>query len=311
MSEMSGAEGGAARKAGLASRKPGMGRGLAAILSEASVPPASGDLRDLPIGQVKPNPGQPRRRFDPEALAALTESVKTSGIIQPLLVRPLPDGAFELIAGERRLRAAREAGLERVPVVIRDPGEEERLQQALIENMVREDLNPVEEARACEALVRDLGLSKQELARRVGRSRPALSNLIRLLELPDEVLELIEAGELSEGHGRAILAEEDHDRRRQLARRAIAEEWSVRRTEQEAAGEKSAKRARPSGSRAKTALSAEEEEALERVSSALERSLGHEVRVRIKGEELAAELRFDDVEEALALAERLSTRQRR
>jgi ParB family chromosome partitioning protein len=309
VSEQSG--GGAGARKGLASRKPGMGRGLAAILSEATAPPSSGDLRELPIGQVKPNPNQPRRHFDPEALAALTDSVKTSGIIQPLLVRPLPDGGYELIAGERRLRAAREAGLERVPVVIRDPSEEERLQQALIENMVREDLNPVEEARACEALVRDLGLSKQELARRVGRSRPALSNLIRILELPDEVLELIESGQLSEGHGRAILAAEDHERRRQLARRAVAEEWSVRRTEQEASGQPPAAATKPGSTKPKTRLSAEEEEALERVSAALERSLGHEVRVRIKGEELAAELRFDDVDEALALADRLSARQRR
>lgn len=289
--------------------KPGMGRGLSAILSEAAAPTGAGELRELPIGQVKPNPSQPRRRFDPEALAALTESVKTSGIIQPLLVRPIPGGGYELIAGERRLRAAREAGLERVPVLIRDPGEEERLQQALIENMVREDLNPVEEARACEALIRDLGLSKQELARRVGRSRPALSNLIRLLELPDEALSLIEAGQLSEGHGRAILAEEDHDRRRQLARRAAAEEWSVRRTEQEAAGRPAP--ARPSASREGAGTSAEEREAMDRVSAALERSLGHEVKVRVKSGEIAAELRFTDIDEALALAERLSAARRR
>lgn len=290
--------------------KPGMGRGLSAILSEAASPPASGDLRDLPIDQVKPNPDQPRRKFDPEALAALTESVKTSGIIQPLLVRPLKEGGYELIAGERRLRAAREAGLERVPVVIRDPDEEERLQQALIENMVREDLNPIEEARACEALIRDLGLSKQELARRVGRSRPALSNLIRLLELPDEVLAMLEEGRLSEGHGRAILAVEDHEERRRLARRAAAEEWSVRRTEREAAeagkGTRPARKSRPS-----TGPSAEEAEAMERVSAALERSLGHEVKVRIRGEEIAAELRFADVEEALELARRLSPGRRR
>ena len=289
------------------SRKPGMGRGLSAILSEATAPPEAGDLRELPIGQVKPNPNQPRRRFDPEALAALTESVKASGIIQPLLVRPIPTGGYELIAGERRLRAARDAGLERVPVLIRDPGEEERLQQALIENMVREDLNPVEEARACEALVRDLGLSKQELARRVGRSRPALSNLIRLLELPDEALEMIEAGKLSEGHGRAILAEEDHDRRRQLARRAVAEEWTVRRTEQEAAGRREKSAQRPSRA---AEPSAEEREAIERVSAALERSFGHEVKVRIKADEIAAELRFSDVDEAIELAQRLSVARR-
>lgn len=298
---------GAKAKGGNRSRKPGMGRGLSAILSEAAAPPASGELRDLPIGQVRPNPGQPRRRFDPESLAALSESVKASGIIQPLLVRPIATGGYELIAGERRLRAAREAGLDRVPVLIRDPSDEERLQQALIENMVREDLNPVEEARACEALIRDLGLSKQELARRVGRSRPALSNLIRLLELPDETLELIEEGKLSEGHGRAILAEEDHDRRRQLGRRAVADEWSVRRTEREAAGAG----AKPAAARAKSSgPSAEEREALDRVAEGLERSLGHEVQVRLRGEEIAAELRFSNVDEALELAKRLSAGRR-
>ena len=142
--------------------------------------------------------------------------------MQPLLVRPLADGSYELIAGERRWRAARQAGLERVPAVIRDSGEAERLQTALIENMVREDLNPVEEARACAALVEGLGLSKEDLARRVGRSRPAVSNLIRLLDLPDEALGLLESGQLSEGHGRAVLTVHGNDHRRRLARSAAA-----------------------------------------------------------------------------------------
>ena len=126
-------------------------------------------------------------------------------MVQPLLVRPLADGSYELVAGERRWRAAQQAGLEKVPAVVRDQDEAERLQAALIENMVREDLNPVEEAQACAALVEELGLTKEELARRVGRSRPAVSNLIRLLELPDEALEMLRRGELTEGHGRAIL----------------------------------------------------------------------------------------------------------
>ena len=138
---------------------------------------------------VKPNPSQPRTHFDADALASLASSIETSGVVQPLLVRPLHDGSYELIAGERRWRAAQQAGLEKVPAVVRDSEQAERLQVALIENMVREDLNPVEEARACAALVEELGVSKEELARRVGRSRPAISNLIRLLDLPDEVLE--------------------------------------------------------------------------------------------------------------------------
>ena len=142
-----------------------MGRGLAAILPEADAADV-GELRELPVELIKPNPKQPRTRFEPEALAGLAASIETSGVVQPLLVRPLPDGSYELIAGERRWRAAQQAGLEKVPAIVRDSERAERLQVALIENMVREDLNPVEEARACAALVDDLGLSKEELARR-------------------------------------------------------------------------------------------------------------------------------------------------
>ena len=190
----------------LAAAKRGIGRGLAAILPESAAGEDVGELRELPVELIKPNPNQPRTKFDPEALAGLASSIETSGVVQPLLVRPLHDGSYELIAGERRWRAAQQAGLEKVPAIVRDSEQAERLQVALIENMVREDLNPVEEARACAALVEELGLSKEELARRVGRSRPAVSNLIRLLDLPDEALELLESGELSEGHGRALLA---------------------------------------------------------------------------------------------------------
>ena len=185
--------------------KAGIGRGLSAILPESAAGDA-GELRELPVTLVKPNPSQPRTRFDEDALASLASSIEVSGVVQPLLVRPLHDGSYELVAGERRWRAAQQAGLEKVPAIVRDSEQAERLQVALIENMVREDLNPVEEARACAALVEELDVSKEELARRVGRSRPAISNLIRLLELPDEALELLEAGELSEGHGQALLA---------------------------------------------------------------------------------------------------------
>jgi ParB family transcriptional regulator, chromosome partitioning protein len=283
----------------VASGKRGIGRGLAAILPETAAGDA-GELRELPVDLIKPNPGQPRTKFDPEALAALAESIEASGIVQPLMVRPLPDGSYELVAGERRLRAAQQAGLTKVPAVVRDQAEAERLQAALIENMVREDLNPVEEARACAALVQDLGLSKEDLARRVGRSRPAVSNLIRLLELPDETLEMLEAGELSEGHGRALLAARGNDVRRRLARDVVRGGWSVRETENRVrlAGQPKAKPKKPE-------LSADEREALDAVADALESALGHEVSVRPKGDGLAAELRFDDVEEARALARAL------
>ena len=152
-------------------------------------------------------------------------------MIQPILVRPLPDGRFELIAGERRWRAAREAGLEMVPALIRDDDAATRMQTALIENVAREDLNPVDEARACAALVEDLGLTKEELARRLGRSRESISNLVRLLDLPDDVLDLLSEGKLTSGHGRAILIAKGTDVRRRLARDAVAAGWSVRETE--------------------------------------------------------------------------------
>jgi ParB family chromosome partitioning protein len=284
--------------------KRGIGRGLSAILPEAANSDA-GELRELPVGLIKPNPGQPRTKFDPEALAALAASIEASGIVQPLLVRPLPDGSYELVAGERRWRAAQQAGLEKVPAVVRDQVEAERLQAALIENMVREDLNPVEEAKACAALVEDLGLTKEELARRVGRSRPAVSNLIRLLELPDETLELLEGGELSEGHGRALLGAGGNDVRRRLARDAVRGGWSVRETENRVrlAGQP---KARPR----RAPVDPEEAAALEAAGDALESALGHEVVVRAKGEGVVAELRFDDIDEAQALARTLRQRAR-
>jgi ParB family transcriptional regulator, chromosome partitioning protein len=284
--------------------KRGIGRGLAAILPEAG-PGDAGELLELPIGLIKPNPRQPRTRFDAAALAGLASSIEASGVVQPLLVRPLHDGGYELIAGERRWRAARQAGLEKVPAVVRDQAEAERLQAALIENMVREDLNPVDEARACAALVEELGLSREELARRVGRSRPAVSNLIRLLDLPDEALALLESGELSEGHGRALLAARGNDLRRRLARAAARGGWSVRETESKVklAGQLSE---REGGRRG---VDPEQAAALGEAADRLESALGHEVKVRPRGEEIAVEIRFESLEEALDLARKLGRRQ--
>ena len=194
----------------MAERRRGMGRGLAAILPETNA--GGPELRELEVTQIDPNPDQPRAKFDTASLDALAGSIGSVGLLQPLIVRPLDDGRYELVAGERRWRAAQKAGIDRVPAVVRTSPEDERMQAALVENMVREDLNAVEEARACAALVDDLGISKEELARRVGRSRAAISNLIRLLDLPDSALALLERGELSEGHGRAILQVGDQDR---------------------------------------------------------------------------------------------------
>ena len=284
--------------------KRGLGSGLAAILPEASAEHA-GELRELPIEVIKPNPNQPRTKIDPGSLGGLASSIEANGVVQPLLVRPLSDGSYELIAGERRWRAAQEAGLAKVPAVIRDQELAERLQVALIENMVREDLNPVDEARACAALVDELGLSKEDLARRVGRSRPAVSNLIRLLDLPDETLGLLESGELSEGHGRALLAADGNDVRRRLARDAARAGWSVRETENRArlAGQPKKKDS------SRGSLVPEQAEALREATDKLESALGHEVKLRPKGGEIALEIRLEDLDAALALARSLSRRQ--
>jgi len=286
----------------VASSRRGIGRGLAAILPETEAD-ATGELRELPVSLIKPNPSQPRTNFDEEALTALAASIEASGVVQPLLVHPLPDGSYELVAGERRWRAAQQAGLDKIPAVVRDQAEAERLQAALIENMVREDLNPVEEAKGCAALVEELGLTKEELARRVGRSRPAVSNLIRLLELPDEALGLLESGDLSEGHGKALLGVPGNDVRRRLARDAARGGWSVRETEERVrlAGQP---KARPR----RSAVDPDALAALRDVADALEEALGHEVSARAKGEGIAVEMRFADVREAHALARKLRKR---
>ncbi len=276
----------------------GMGRGIGAILPEAASGP---DMRELPIEVIKPNPGQPRTRFNEDSLKSLSDSIEASGVVQPLLVRPLSGGSYEIIAGERRWRAARIAGVSKIPVVIRDSDEADRLEVALIENMVRENLNPVEEAKACAALVEDLGLSKEDLGKRVGRSRPQISNLIRLLDLPDEVLAMLEQGDLSEGHGRALLQVSDHSFRRKLAKQACKEGWSVRQTEAQAraAGESKAKTTR------RTNLSAEELDAISDVSDKLEAKLKHEVRIKPRGNGISVEIQLESLDQALDLAKRL------
>jgi ParB family transcriptional regulator, chromosome partitioning protein len=285
----------------MAERRRGMGRGLAAILPESSA--GGPELRELDVTQIEPNPEQPRAKFDAAALDALAGSIGSVGLLQPLIVRPLDDGRYELVAGERRWRAAQKAGIGRVPAVVRSSPEDERLQAALIENMVREDLNPVEEARACASLVGDLGISKEELARRVGRSRAAISNLIRLLDLPDSALTLLERGDLTEGHGRAILQVPDQGRRSLLAKQAAAKGWSVRDTERRA-GEGPRRRKAASGGR----VSAEERAAMADAEDLLGSAIGRDVRVRRDGNGVKAEFHFDDLAELESLARRLRKR---
>ncbi len=282
----------------------GMGRGLAAILSSGGREEPPG-LREVATELISANPNQPRREFDEEALLALAESIKARGILQPIVVRPLPGGSYELIAGERRLRAAKIAGLERVPAVVRETAEGERLELALIENMARQDLNAVEEARACATLVEDLGLTKEEVGRRVGRSRVAVSNLVRMLELPDEALAMIEAGELSGGHGRALLLAKEQSQRLRLARDARAEGWSVRETERRARDIEDGPRRRERGT---LVIHPDLEDAIGAAEDALAAALGREVRIRPRSSGFRVELEVEHPREAVELAERLLRR---
>jgi ParB family chromosome partitioning protein len=280
----------------MADDRRGMGRGLAAILPRG--PGDEGGLREIPVDLIDPNPRQPRRRFDEEKLGELAESIRARGVLQPVVVRPLAGGRYELLAGERRLRAARIAEIEVIPAMLRHADDWERLDLALAENMARQDLNPVEEARACALLVEDLGLTKEQLARRVGRSRVAISNLIRLLDLPEEGLELIESGALSEGHGRAILLCKDHATRRRLALDARDGAWSVRETERRAREAERGPPPRP----APRVVHPDLAQALAAAEDALSAALGREVKARARGERCVIELEFDHAAEAIELA---------
>jgi ParB family chromosome partitioning protein len=284
----------------------GMGRGLSAILSVSGAPGDADDLRRLPVDLIVANPRQPRREFDESALEALAGSLRDRGVLQPVLVRPLPGGSYELVAGERRWRAAQIAGLDAIPAIVRERDDADALQAALIENMAREDLNPVEEARACAALVEELGLTRETVGLRVGRSRVAVSNLLRLLDLPDEALELLERGELSSGHGRALLLATDHADRRSLARSAAAEGWSVRTLETRA---RAANERRPAKRPAKREQAhPDQQAAAAEIADALGGALGIEVSVRPRAGGYRVELSFDDPAQALALARRLRPR---
>jgi ParB family transcriptional regulator, chromosome partitioning protein len=288
----------------VAERTRGMGRGLAAILT-TSPADAAAELRELPVELISPNPQQPRRIFEEASLVALAESLKDRGVLQPVLVRPVPGGTYELIAGERRWRAAQLAGLDTVPAMIRPHDDAESLELALIENMAREDLNPLEAARAVAALVEELGLTREDVGRRVGRSRVAVSNLLRLLELPDEALSLIADGVLSEGHGRALLMAPDHDSRRRLARDAGAHGWSVRQTEARARAAAGREEGAIAAGRIERAPHPDQVEAAERLVEAFGRALGADVRVTPNAKGYRVQFAFDTLDEALEAAERL------
>jgi ParB family transcriptional regulator, chromosome partitioning protein len=267
----------------------GLGRGLEVLLGDAGQP----ELLHLPVESVHPNPRQPRRRFEPEAAAGLAASIRLQGVLQPIVVRRRAGGGFELIAGERRWRAARTAGMPTLPALVRDADDSDSLLLGLVENVAREQLSPVEEARAYASLVDEFELSLGDVAERVGRSKSAISNRLRLLELPEEVLWMLARGDLTEGHARAVLAVPDDDARRRLARRIVKEGLTVRSAER-AAREGGAKRRPRRASILDPAL-------VDRAAAAAERLTGFPSRVtggtlRISFED---ETRLEELVEAL------------
>ena len=268
----------------------GLGRGLEVLIGGAT----QTELTELPVETIHPNPRQPRKRHDSEAAAGLADSVRSQGVIQPVVVRRRAAGGFELIAGERRWRAARQAGLPSVPAIVRDADEGDSLLLALVENVAREDLSPVDEARACALLIDEFGLSLGDVSERVGRSKPAVSNRMRLLDLSDDVLAMVERGELSEGHARAVLAVPDQEGRRRLAREIVKKGMSVRAAEQRARWAGARQKPRVKGAPIDPALSA-------RVRAAAERLTGKPVRLT-RGR---LEIQFADEYELAELAEAL------
>jgi ParB family transcriptional regulator, chromosome partitioning protein len=213
-------------------RRSGLGRGLGALIPNEVVGDRSSPLLEIPVVAIRANPHQPRTSFDEEAMAALTASVREVGILQPVLVRGIGEGAYELIAGERRWRAAKRAGLPTIPALVRESSDVHSVEQALVENLHRLDLNPLEEAGAYQQLIEDFGLTHEQLSSRVGKSRVAITNMLRLFQLPPTVQKLVSEGQLTAGHARALLGTPDRAFQESLARRAVAEQLSVRAVEE-------------------------------------------------------------------------------
>ncbi|HWJ97112.1 MAG TPA: ParB/RepB/Spo0J family partition protein [Acidimicrobiales bacterium] len=214
-------------------RRSGLGKGLGALIpNDLTAPSDDATLRELQVSQIEPNQHQPRAQFDEEALVSLTDSIRELGVLQPILVRPSGHDRYELIAGERRWRASKRAGLQTIPAIVRKIDETTSLEQALVENLHREDLHPMEEAAAYQQLIEEFNLSHEDVARRVGKSRSAVSNMLRLFQLPPSIQKLVADRQLSAGHARALLGTPDRSFQEALARRAVAEQLNVREVEE-------------------------------------------------------------------------------
>jgi ParB family chromosome partitioning protein len=288
----------------------GLGRGLGALLSSTSDDVSTATigehetLLDVPIDQVHVNPNQPRKLFDSSALHELTASIKASGVIQPIVVRRM-NGAYELIAGERRWRAARQAGLDRIPAVVRDATDGESLEMALVENLLREDLNPLEEAEAYQKLLAQFGWTQEQLASRIGRDRSSIANSLRLLRLPEVIQADLRGGRLTMGHALALLSLTSVADQLRLREEILAHSWSVRATEQSARAVEAASGTprRPKAARRRSAE-------LVAVEDALQRALM--TRVRVTGTERAGiiHVAYANAEELERLAELMGARSR-
>ena len=281
----------------------GLGRGLNALLGDPDLQPQGEGSVTLPISQVEPGLNQPRKRFDQEALADLAESIRIHGIIQPLTVRRLSTGYYQIIAGERRWRAAKLAGLTEVPAVIMEADDRKVMELGLIENLQREDLNPAEEARGYQTLMEEYGLTQEQVAQQMGKSRPAIANTLRLLALPEDILKLVEEGQLSAGHARAILGAPTPAMQRQAAKKVVEGQLSVRQTEALIKGLQKQAQEKPKPAREDLSLY------LGELEKDLSGRLGRKVKIAHRGKRGKIELEYydsQDLEGLLALLQSLN-----
>lgn len=284
-------------------KKGGLGKGLDALFMDNETVD-SGGVVTLRLSQIEPNRDQPRKIFSEEALNELADSIREHGVLQPLLVRPLPGGSYQLVAGERRWRASRMAGLQEVPVVIREMDEEQAMEIALIENLQREDLNAIEEATGYKQLMERYGMTQEQVAKRVGKSRPTIANALRLLNLPPKVMDMVGEGEVSPGHARALLAFDDQDRIVEIAQKVKTGKYSVRDIErmaknQDEKKEKAAKAPEEPAWGGKSAF-------LTEMEIAMSMEMGRKVRIIPNGEGGTLQIQFWDEEDLKSLAEKFA-----
>jgi ParB family chromosome partitioning protein len=281
----------------MANKIGGLGRGLDALFAQNTLEDGLSTVT-LPLDEIIPNKEQPRKQFDEDALADLSASIAQHGVLQPLLVRPMPDGSYQLVAGERRWRASRMAGLTEVPVVVRDMDEQESAELALIENLQREDLNPMEEAIGYRTLMESYGMTQEQTAQVVNKSRPAVANALRLLQLPEAVTDLVASGKLAAGHARTVLAFEGEDAQIAAANAAVDKGLSVRELEKMAKAAKAKPRAPKEPKK--------QDSFYDEVALSLKEALGRQVKVTVGGKGGTLQVEFFDAEDLRYLAKKLA-----